>query len=391
MTELGELIEQIPLRHNLVSYLVFTGVIMGLLLAGVIAFRAPRQNRSLTYLACFIACVSLVTLDTFLCYTGWMKYSLAWNDSTEPLTLLIAPLMYLSMRFLVLRKPLKIKWIFLHVAPAVLYALSQIGYYTQPLSVKYNAYKGAYFKDLPFVAVPEGTTYGYALIKNHHRWLLLVSFSVYGILTFWTWFKNRKSFGSPASGVRISKYRFSSYILILLFIVFAILLGVYINFKDDSGDHFITLLTFAIMAFTIVVFVSESRFFQQTWLLDKYETQGAADQDLDLDQLRAIVSDPDFFTAHDASLNGAAQALEIHANKVSRLVNQGTGGNFNDYLNGFRVNLACERLRSTDYKQLTIEAIGKSVGFRSKSAFYEAFKKHRGMSPSQFMKGSSTS
>lgn len=390
MTELGELIEQIPLRHNLVSYLVFTGVVMGLLLAGVIAFRAPRENRSLKYFAAFMACVSLVTLDTFLCYNGWMKYTLAWNDSTEPLTLLIAPLMYLSVRFLVLRKPLKRHWIFLHILPAIAYAISQIGYYTQPLAIKFNAYKDAYFDALPFAPVPPGTTYEYLAIKDLYRWALLLSFSIYGMLTLTMWIKNRKSFGSPVSGVRTSKYRFSSYILVLLFIVFGILLGVYLNFEDDSGDHFITLLTFVIMVFTLIVFVSESRFFQQAWMLDKYETQGAADQDLDLEKLKAVVSDPKFFTAHDASLNRAAQALDIHANKVSRLVNQGTGGNFNDYLNGFRVGLACDRLRSPEYKQLTIEAIGKSVGFRSKSAFYEAFKKHRGVSPSQFMKGTST-
>ena len=42
MTELDELISRIPIRHDLISYLVFSGVLMGFLLAIVIWVRTPR-------------------------------------------------------------------------------------------------------------------------------------------------------------------------------------------------------------------------------------------------------------------------------------------------------------------------------------------------------------
>ena len=41
---------------------------------------------------------------------------------------------------------------------------------------------------------------------------------------------------------------------------------------------------------------------------------------------------------------------------------------------------------SEKYKSLTILAIAQEVGFNSKSAFYNAFKKHCGVSPSRFIK-----
>ena len=387
MTPLDELIAQIPLRHDLVSYLVFSGVMLGFLMAVVIGVRAPQGNRALHYYAILMACLAIITLDTFLCYTGWMKYTLALNDSTEPLTLLLAPLLYLSIRFLILRRPLPGWVVMLHVLPAVLYGLSQIPFYLEPLSVKYNAYKGAYFPGLPFAEVPYGTTYGYQKIKDLQRWFLLLGFLGYGAASARLWYRHRKDFGNPAGGVRISKYRFVRLVLVVLFAAFSVLFLVYFNYEDDAGDHYITLFTSGFILAGAVAFLSESRFFQSSWLSDKYETSSKSHQQITMESLIAVLEKDAYYTSPQASLKALAAALGVHPNAVSRLINQQTQGNFNDFLNGFRIRLAKERLRSGDYRHLTIEAVGKSVGFRSKSAFYQAFRKHVGSSPSQYMKG----
>ncbi len=44
MTPLDELIAQFPFRRNLISYLIFTGVLLGRLLAILIRVRRPMQN-----------------------------------------------------------------------------------------------------------------------------------------------------------------------------------------------------------------------------------------------------------------------------------------------------------------------------------------------------------
>jgi len=44
------------------------------------------------------------------------------------------------------------------------------------------------------------------------------------------------------------------------------------------------------------------------------------------------------------------------------------------------------RLLASEYGHLTIEAIGETVGFSSKSTLYEAFKKYTGHSPAAFVK-----
>ncbi len=386
MDELGQLIAQIPIRHNLVSYFNFVGVALSMLLAVTIWIRAPRHNRALYYFAWLMCCLSLINLDTFLCYTGWMKYTLAWNDSTEPLTLLIAPLMYLSLRFLILRQPLPAWVIALHLAPAFLYALSQIGYYTEPLAVKFNAYKAAYFSEIPFAEVPEGTDYGYQLIKDQHRWLLLVGLAIYSSLSLRLWLSRRRAFGNPAGDVRISKYRFTRSILILFAAVLGLMLLVYLNYDDDGGDHFLSLFMFVATLASVFAFLSESRFFQGAWLIDKYETSSAPSDGISLEDLRSVAGQEAFFSSPNPTLKALADAIGAHPNAVSRLINQQTDGNFNDFVNGFRIRLAQQRLLSETYRNFTVEAIGQSVGFRSKSAFYQAFKKQTGLSPSQYLK-----
>jgi len=360
MTSLDELIAQIPLRHNLISYMMFTGALVGFIFAILLWVRTPGRNRALQYYSLLILCLALLTLDTFLCYTGWMKYTLHWNDSTEPLTLLLAPLLYLSIRFLILRTPLPSWVIALHFLPAALYALSQTGYYLEPLAVKYNAYKGAYFSEL--------------------------GFTFYGLLSIRLWYIHRTTFGNPAKDVRISKHRFVLFVLLAFITTLSILFFVYINYEDDGGDHYITLFVSAIILVSAIAFLSESRFFQHAWLIDKYETSAKGNIKLRLEDVREFVAQESFFCSHNPSLKKLGEALGTHPNTISRLINQGTDGNFNDFVNGYRIRLAIERLGSDTYQNWTIEGIGQSVGFRSKSSFYQAFKKLTGMSPAAYLK-----
>jgi len=55
-------------------------------------------------------------------------------------------------------------------------------------------------------------------------------------------------------------------------------------------------------------------------------------------------------------------------------------------INFYRIEEAKNLLSSEKAKQMTIEAIGSDSGFNTKSAFYRAFKKHTGLTPSDFMR-----
>ncbi len=86
-------------------------------------------------------------------------------------------------------------------------------------------------------------------------------------------------------------------------------------------------------------------------------------------------------------LNRMAELVEASYKDVSQVVNEEYGGNFNSMLNEYRIREACRRLSDTDnYGQLTIEAIARSVGFKSRTGFTTLFKKFTGMTPSVYQK-----
>ena len=80
-----------------------------------------------------------------------------------------------------------------------------------------------------------------------------------------------------------------------------------------------------------------------------------------------------------------AKILKISPQQISQVINEKTNLNFNDYVNTFRIEEAKSMLMSNTFSKLTIDAIAQKSGFRSKSAFYGAFKKHTGNTPKEFI------
>ena len=159
---------------------------------------------------------------------------------------------------------------------------------------------------------------------------------------------------------------------------------IYLNYDDDGGDHIIGMIQTVTIFFTSFFILSESRFFEKSWIADKYET--LANNSIQFETIEIFISESQYYAQQEVSLKKVAEQLGTNSNTVSKLINSETSTNFNDYINQKRIVLAQRRLLDDEFKQLTVEAIGESVGFKSKSAFYNAFKKHTGQSPSSFMK-----
>lgn len=101
-------------------------------------------------------------------------------------------------------------------------------------------------------------------------------------------------------------------------------------------------------------------------------------------ELEELMKSKKIYKRTDLSLTYTAELLNISSSYLSQLVNTINNYNFSDYVNSYRVNEAKKMLISTQYKQYTIVSIGLEAGFNSKSAFYSAFKKHTGKTPSEY-------
>ncbi len=81
-------------------------------------------------------------------------------------------------------------------------------------------------------------------------------------------------------------------------------------------------------------------------------------------------------------------ASKINSNRsyVSQVINEKRSVGFSFLINEYRVKEAIRLLMNPVYDGLSIEGIGRSVGFVSKSAFYTAFRKVAGQTPLEYKK-----
>ncbi|MGB0917796.1 MAG: 7TM diverse intracellular signaling domain-containing protein [Flavobacteriales bacterium] len=94
----------------------------------------------------------------------------------------------------------------------------------------------------------------------------------------------------------------------------------------------------------------------------------------------------DYYKTPDISLAKLAALTSIPAYKISITLNQKMDTTFYDLINSKRVEASLKLLQEN--KNLTIEAITADVGFKSKSTFYRAFKKYKGITPTDYLSNS---
>lgn len=85
------------------------------------------------------------------------------------------------------------------------------------------------------------------------------------------------------------------------------------------------------------------------------------------------------FRDPDLTLQRIARKLTLPQRDVSRAVNDGAGVNLSQYVNGFRVQAACDALRQTDRP---VTQVMFEVGFMTKSNFNKEFTRVTGVTPS---------
>lgn len=102
-----------------------------------------------------------------------------------------------------------------------------------------------------------------------------------------------------------------------------------------------------------------------------------------------VMETSDEIFAPDFTLPRLAELVGDTRNNVSEAINMRYRDNFNGLINEYRIKEACRRLNDRAYyDQFTIEAIGQSVGFSSRSAFSKVFKQITGLTPGAYRRQS---
>jgi AraC-like DNA-binding protein len=111
-----------------------------------------------------------------------------------------------------------------------------------------------------------------------------------------------------------------------------------------------------------------------------------AEINIALDSIEKGMKEEKWFLNPSLSLRELAENVNISSNKLSWLLNERIGQNFNEYINSLRLEIFKENALNPTNRHLTLLALAYESGFNSKSVFNSFFKKIEGMTPKAWLR-----
>lgn len=394
MNNYNTLFEQIPVYYDLFALVTFASILIGLLIFITILFNNKPENQAIYFLGIGILILCLVEVDFFLCHTGLLKYVPWLYNSTEVGVLLLLPCFYFFVKNLLTQTKIQVQKDGLHLLIPLLYLFAQVGIHLQSNAFKLNHYIFGFHPNLSSIPIEVPTSTWYqlgSLVTSQFHELLILYFLIYIFLSSKVIRQYnvsiQKHFPKNKSTKRRGKYRFSIYAIVALIIMAIVTTTVFASFTSDLGEKYIMVFLTGMIFILAYVMMSASHFFDNSWLLEKYHTSGLNLSPADiLQKITTYVEAQQYYLKKDSSLKDLATQLSISPTYLSQIINKQTGQNFNDFINQYRIEEAKKRLIDDAYAHLNIAGIGETVGFKSKSAFYTAFKKNSPFTPAAYAK-----
>lgn len=364
------------IKFTFFTVLVLLGILQGLILIFFLA-RIKNKNRAanrflLTFIALIVGTmIGRVLRDTKLFHA--LPNFLALPDA---IIFLYGPILYFYFKKLFTDFVLKKSNFFLHAIPAVLFLISEI-----PLLFdKSDAIRVFWEKHttIRFIVIEGG-----AILNN----------SIYLILSLLLLNKYKKT-----SNHNFSYKQYPSYLLtILVLIGFCLLAWLFsyaswvtgnYNLLSVYGYRFVW-ITLVFLTYSLAYFaMSQPELFKMQ--VSEKKEKNMVLEDVELKNLKIALEElmkkgkP--FLQPKLSLRDLSSLLDVNTNILSNVINVGYGQNFNDFINGYRVNEFVKLVNEQKHKDLTILAMAFDAGFNSKTTFNTAFKKRMNQTPNQFLK-----
>lgn len=354
------------------GYLLF-GALFGFVWAfGILLSPALLGERIRIFLLLFFSSLWLLGAVSF--FAGWTKQFTVVYGTHIPFAIGIAPILYVHFQTSLLGLQLSKTEFFLHFLPSIASILIFLPFWAgreEFRSMVLERSKGME---------------GYSSILT----LMLVSPKICILAYFLPllWAYRSYLFREETNEREESARRmFLVYLSLITLVIFWGLIGTFLKRAD-----FIKESIYCLPALLVLGFLLSQR--EPNWLgfvgkslrevrYKKSRLKGMDENKLK-DRLEVLMKREKMYADEDLTLSQLAHELHITNHQLSEFLNQRLSMKFSDYVNLWRVEEA--KILLLEDPDRSILAISESVGFNSKSAFNEAFKKFTESTPSEFRK-----
>lgn len=247
-------------------------------------------------------------------------------------------------------------------------------YFSSKMKEKFVFKRGYLLHFIPYV--------GLLLISPFIRWnfwagggLLLsyISILCYYIITFYSFYQKRNE-------LELNTKKWLGGILVIT----SLMLLAY----SPALFHYMGYIGGAILYTIIVISVGYILLNNGGFLTTKYETSSLKSQKASLykARLEEVMKNEKPFLNPELTLQALADLIQVQPHHVSQVINQEFQKSYADYINGFRLEEAAEKLKNPKYNQLKISSLAYDSGFNSQPTFNTLFKKVYKETPSQYRK-----
>ncbi len=374
-----------------ISIFIFIGVVQGLILSAFFIFKSSPNIKANRFQGFLILTLSLCILEQLLNQTGYITRVLVITNSTEALNLAIGPFLYLFVKKSLDPSTSKKDW--LHFILPFLYLCYLMFDLLQPNESKYNSYLYSFHPDWPKLSFVQKFSNDPLGLKNYLNFVTGIQLIFYAYLSMKILVKKGRMIGESIlktndellKSLRNLVYHIN--VIILLFVI------IKLSFYADLGDYYIdSYVSFFIILTTFRV-MNDSEYFDgsKTFMdlsIGKYQKSSLTEAGK-LEILNRIILELEskqYFSDNLACLSDLAKRIGESPHHVSQVINEKLHASFFELLASYRVEEA-KRILNTDKKnKITVEEISDMVGYNSKTAFYNSFKKLTGKTPSEFRK-----
>lgn len=376
---------------NTLAAIIFLGIYQGLVLSIFFLLMSRSNIRANRYQGLLLFALSLGILEQFLNLTGYIVKVLPLTNFSEPLNFAYGPLIYLFIKRSIDQSRSGKDW--MHFIVFFFYLAYFSFYFIQPDEFKYNSYIDSYHPDWPFLNIQLTITEDPFRIREICNPLTALSMFVYISLAIIELVKSTNQSGKSLFKTDDEILKSLRNMVLHFIIIIVIFIVVKSSFKGDLGDYFVGIyISFFIFLTSFRVMYNSSYFDHSTSFMDvslgKYLKSSLTEDSKKklLDRIVFELKINRYFSSNLATLSELAKKTGESPHHVSQVINEKLNKNFFELLAWYRIEEAKKIILDDIEVKLTVEEISEMVGYNSKTAFNNAFKRLTGSTPSEFRK-----